>query len=79
MVQDQSHGDGPMDDTIQFDPEFLTIEQVASKIGCSIRRVYLMRDAGHIPQALKIGPLIRWRRSSLEQWLQQCETTQPKS
>ena len=57
--------------------EFLSIDEVARMLDCSVRSVRRLRDLGHIPQPLLIGQLVRWRRTSLENWLRETMTTQP--
>jgi len=47
----------------------LDVETVADLLSCSTRHVYRMADAGRMPRPLKLGRLIRWRRSAVESWI----------
>lgn len=38
--------------------------------GVSRRAVIRWRDNGTLPPALKVGRLIRWRRSDIEKWIE---------
>ena len=58
--------------------EFLSIDEVARMLDCSVRSVRRLCDTGQIPQPLMIGQLVRWRRVSLEYWLRETMTTQLK-
>jgi excisionase family DNA binding protein len=47
----------------------LDVRAVASLLGCSIRHVYRLADAGRMPRPLKLGALNRWSRSTIEKWI----------
>ena len=53
----------------------LDVAAVAEMLGCSGRHVYRLADRGAMPRPVKLGSLIRWRRSTgdpmtgLEDWL----------
>ena len=49
--------------------ELLTVGNVAELLGCSRRHVYRMSDAGRMPRPVKLGQLVRWRRTELYEWL----------
>lgn len=50
--------------------ELLDVKAVAALLGgCSIRHVYRLADAGRMPRPIKLGTLVRWRRSELISWL----------
>lgn len=52
-------------------PELVDVRTVAALMGsCSIRHVYRLADANRMPQPVKIGRLIRWRRSELLGWIE---------
>ena len=60
----------------QFPPEdrspaaLLDVKAVASLLGgCSVRHIYRLVDAGLMPRPVKLGALVRWRRSDLHSWL----------
>ncbi len=45
-----------------------SVEDLAKRWDCSMRHVRRMADAGRIPRPIKLGALIRWSRSAIEQW-----------
>jgi len=60
-------------------PELLDVRAVAALLGgCSTRHVYRMADAGRMPLPLRLGALVRWRRTELEAWIGAgCPSQQP--
>ncbi|MCA9251801.1 MAG: helix-turn-helix domain-containing protein [Phycisphaerales bacterium] len=50
-------------------PEMLEVKNVAALLGCSPRHVNRMSRTGRIPRPLKLGTLVRWRRSELLAWI----------
>lgn len=48
----------------------LDVGAVASLLSCSTRHVYRLVDAGLMPPPVKLGALVRWRRHTVEQWLE---------
>jgi predicted DNA-binding transcriptional regulator AlpA len=52
------------------DPDSLLDEKaVAALLNIAPRTVWRLRDAGHLPAPVKIGSLIRWRRSAILRFL----------
>ena len=49
--------------------ELLDVRAVANLLDCSPRHVYRLADAGKMPQPLRLGALIRWRRAELQRWI----------
>ena len=47
----------------------MTINDVARLLNCSTRTVYRLNDAGRMPRPVRLGSLIRWNRSDVEQWI----------
>jgi excisionase family DNA binding protein len=47
----------------------LDVKSVASLLNCSERHVYRLCDAGRLPAPVRLGALVRWRRSELLDWL----------
>lgn len=47
----------------------LTAEQVAKKLGVTPAGVYMRRQRGNAPPAIKIGKLVRWRESVVDAWI----------
>lgn len=56
--------------------QLLTIDQVAEALGCSRRNVARLHDRGAIPQPVKLGKRLRWRRGEIETWIEEGLPTQ---
>lgn len=56
-------------------PALLDVGAVAELLNCSVRHVYRLADRGAMPQPVRLGSLLRWRRATgdpmtgLEDWL----------
>jgi excisionase family DNA binding protein len=57
------------------DAALLDVQAVAGLLNCSPRHVYRMTDAGRMPRPVRLGALVRWRRSTgdpatgIEDWI----------
>ncbi len=50
--------------------DLLDVRAVAALLGgCSTRHVFRLADAGRMPQPIKLGSLVRWRRAELDRWI----------
>jgi predicted DNA-binding transcriptional regulator AlpA len=50
--------------------DLLSLEQIASRIGCSVRAIQQYRQRGDFPDPLRVGPrMVRWPASAIEAWL----------
>ena len=49
--------------------QLLDVRAVAALLDCSPRHVYRLSDAGRMPAPIRLGALVRWRRSELTDWL----------
>lgn len=47
----------------------LTAKQVAAWLQISQRTLWRMRSAGQLPEPLRVGGTVRWRKDALEAWL----------
>jgi excisionase family DNA binding protein len=47
----------------------LDVRAVAALLDCSPRHIYRLADAGRMPPPVRIGALVRWRRTDLDSWL----------
>jgi predicted DNA-binding transcriptional regulator AlpA len=53
----------------------LDVKAVAELLHCSPRHVYRLSDAGQMPSPIRLGALVRWRRTTgnpttgLEDWI----------
>ena len=52
-----------------IDPAMVGSGWVARALGCSVRHVTRMADAGLMPAPVKLGRLLRWSRAALERWI----------
>lgn len=50
-------------------PALLDVKGVANLLGCSARHVYRLSDSGKMPLPVRLGALVRWNKSTLDQWL----------
>lgn len=53
------------------DSALLDVHAVAAMLGCSARHVYRLSDSGRMPPPVKLGALVRWKRTSLFEWIQE--------
>ena len=53
----------------QAPAELLDVNAVGKLLGCSPRHVYRLSDAGKMPPPLRLGALVRWRRSAVLGWI----------
>lgn len=47
----------------------LDVRQVAATLRCSPRTTRRLADSGRLPAPVKLGSLVRWRRSDIEAWI----------
>ena len=47
----------------------LDVQAVAAMLDCSTRHAYRLADAGRMPRPIKLGALVRWRRTEIEEWI----------
>ncbi len=51
--------------------QLLDVKAVAALLGdCSTRHVYRLVDAGRMPSPVRLGALVRWRRTELMAWVE---------
>ena len=48
----------------------LDAHQLAGLLRCSVRHVHRLVRAGHLPQPLRLGTAVRWRRGAINAWLE---------
>ncbi len=48
----------------------LDVRAVAALLDCSCPHVRRLADAGRMPRPLRLGSLLRWRRTDLDAWIQ---------
>jgi len=49
--------------------QLLDVRSVAEMLGCSPRHVYRLSDAGRMPAPVKLGSLVRWSATAIEEWI----------
>jgi len=49
--------------------KLLNVQAVAEMLGVSTRTVYRLSDSGRMPAPLKLGALVRWSKTAIEQWI----------
>jgi predicted DNA-binding transcriptional regulator AlpA len=50
-------------------PRLIDAQEVARRLGCSIRHVWRLRDAGKMPPPVSLGALLRWSSESIDDWI----------
>lgn len=60
--------------------ELLNVREVAEILHCSSRHVFRLSENEKMPQPIKLGALVRWRRDEIEAWIADgcpsCETAE---
>ena len=49
----------------------LEVRQVAAVLGCSPRHVQRLADRGQMPRPVRLGALVRWSASEIDEWVAQ--------
>ncbi len=49
--------------------ELIDIDRLASRLGCSTRHVRRLVAIGRIPRPIKLGALLRWLKTDIDQWM----------
>jgi len=52
------------------EPLLITAEEFADLMQVSVRSIWRLRSAREIPEPLRIGGNIRWRREEVRQWIE---------
>ena len=55
--------------TLEVVAELLNVASVAELCGCSARTVRRLADSARMPKPVKVGSLVRWRRSEVLEWI----------
>ena len=50
-------------------PLLLNVDEVANILGICSRTVWRLHDSGQMPQCIRLGRSVRWRRSDIEAWV----------
>ena len=54
---------------IEPQSELIDIEYLATRLGCSTRHVRRLAAIGRIPRPIKLGTLLRWLKTDIDQWM----------
>jgi excisionase family DNA binding protein len=54
---------------IEPQSELIDIEYLATRLGCSTRHVRRLAAIGRIPRSIKLGALLRWLKTDIDQWM----------
>ena len=49
--------------------ELIDIDNLATRLGCSTRHVRRLAAGGRIPRPIKLGALLRWLKTDIDQWM----------
>lgn len=67
---DAPHATGRPETKLAIQPELLDIQAVTRLLGdCSSRHIHRLVDAHRMPRPVKLGTLLRWRRSEMLNWI----------
>jgi predicted DNA-binding transcriptional regulator AlpA len=47
----------------------VTLRQVAAYVRCSPKHLLRLVDRGDAPEAIRLGALLRWPQSAIEEWV----------
>jgi len=58
--------------------ELWTVKEVAAALKLGQRTIWRMVSTGALPKPIRLGRSVRWRRATIERWLEEQETRQEK-
>ena len=58
------------------DDSLLDADHFADLLGMTRKALYNARHAGQLPPPIKIGSRLRWQRSDVDAWLDNCRETE---
>jgi len=58
--------------------ELLTVKDLAAALRLGKRTIWRMVSTGALPKPIRLGRSVRWRRATIERWLEEQETRQEK-
>lgn len=56
--------------------ELWTVKDLAASLKLGVRTIWRMLSTGSIPQPIRLGRSVRWRRATIEAWLAEREGCQ---
>jgi excisionase family DNA binding protein len=55
---------------VELAAAMVDVKGVATEyLGCSTQHVRRLNDSGKMPKAVRVGSLLRWRRTDIESWI----------
>ena len=51
------------------DKPLIDVKEFAAKLGCSLKHIRRMADAGRCPPSIQLGSLRRWNRQVVDDWI----------
>ncbi|MCL4207592.1 MAG: helix-turn-helix domain-containing protein [Pirellulaceae bacterium] len=54
---------------VELAAALLDVQNVAALLNCSPQHVRRLADSGKMPRPIRLGGLVRWRKTDLESWL----------
>lgn len=61
------------------EPLLITAQEFADLMQLSVRTLWRLSSAGQIPEPVRIGGAVRWRRADVTFWVEQgCPAPQPR-
>ncbi len=51
------------------EPAAYDAADIARLLGCSVRHVRRLHDAGRMPSGFRLGRLVRWPRAAIDEWI----------
>lgn len=64
-----SQGSQGSDVSLNRPGELISIDVLAKRLDCSSRHIRRLVDSGRIPRPIKLGALLRWIRTDIDQWI----------
>ncbi len=59
--------------------EFLSVKQLCASLEIDKSTLYRWRKAGHGPQAIKVGNIVRFKKADVDAWLESNNVAQAAS
>lgn len=61
------------------DDPFMTVRQVSAYLNVSPNTLNYWRRTGRGPRGIRMGKILRYRRSAVEEWIQSCTEQDPRT
>lgn len=64
------------DQDLEWDP-LMTVDQVSAYLNVSRNTLHYWRKTGRGPRGIRMGKVLRYRRSAVEEWIESCTESVP--